>query len=700
VPTGTLPASGKKLWEKVYNDSKAAGDSEEKAAKKAWGAVHNAGWKKDAKGNWVKSSFTEFSMRIDRASYDTATNKRKIKIVASDTDEDKRGDNMSLELFNDFIDRIKRNEAPPEEYKSEYWNGGEPYISLSHYLDGNGKTVPGIINSTYVDKSCLKSNGEFADTPLGRKCFEVICSELYGENKNRQDKIRVSIAFLDYMHKHKSNGFVYDRLNSEIPFCSECVAEAMTKNWKGLIFLKGLLIHEALTRVPVNTRTGLEVEKSMAEEILTRKDDATSIVGEELADEVIKENSGQIVGKSETLVIKSDEEVSENPEVSANAEIAEKTEITPEEIIDATEDDELDQLMEADVEKSDVIPVAIVAPIPENEVYEPPLPYGGATSLKQVLDLQDAKHSFWDIDDLWYMTQNIKENIMASDEITDKGKAINSLLDEFKKEIKTKSGILIEDAKTKTVGGKSRPASDFLVVEDANKPSTWHLPVKVNGKPNHNLMRSARAALTSNFRGHSYAGPKKGSALAKLKRLYASEKMKWESETIMEEGDDMTKDEIISIVKSAIAEALPPKVEPVEVPKHVLDASFSEFKSKFDAVMNSEATPEEKLQQIQEPFNTFGTSLVSVVKSVAKPKEVTPESAAQDSLVKALSQVLNPLTQKLDMLLTQQNNNVPNKPMPQIPQRRSISPELLAKTDVVVKSETPNLRKIIDASVP
>ena len=591
MPTGTLPASGKKLWEKVYNDSKAAGDSEEKAAKKAWGAVHNAGWKKDAKGNWVKSSFTEFSMRIDRASYDTATNKRKIKIVASDTDEDKRGDNMSLELFNDFIDRIKRNEAPPEEYKSEYWNGGEPYISLSHYLDGNGKTVPGIINSTYVDKSCLKSNGEFADTPLGRKCFEVICSELYGENKNRQDKIRVSIAFLDYMHKHKSNGFVYDRLNSEIPFCSECVAEAMTKNWKGLIFLKGLLIHEALTRVPVNTRTGLEVEKSMAEEILTRKDDATSIVGEELADEVIKENSGQIVGKSETLVIKSDEEVSENPEVSANAEIEETTETI-------SDDDELDRLME---EESEVV----------------------------------------------------------------------------------------EEA------GK-RPDSDFLVVADGKQ----HLPVKINGTPNHRLMAAARAALTSNYRGHSYEGPDKAKALSKLKKLYASEKMKWESETIMEEGDDMTKDEIISIVKSAIAEALPPKVEPVEVPKHVLDASFSEFKSKFDAVMNSEATPEEKLQQIQEPFNTFGTSLVSVVKSVAKPKEVTPESAAQDSLVKALSQVLNPLTQKLDMLLTQQNNNVPNKPMPQIPQRRSISPELLAKTDVVVKSETPNLRKIIDASVP
>jgi len=70
------------------------------------------------------------------------------------------------------------------------------------------------------------------------------------------------------------------------------------------------------------------------------------------------------------------------------------------------------------------------------------------------------------------------------------------------------------EAVTKTVDGKPRPAGDFLVVEDAEKPSTWHLPVKVNGKPDRKLAAEAWAALFSEggFRGQKYAGPDKAGA--------------------------------------------------------------------------------------------------------------------------------------------------------------------------------------------
>ena len=66
---------------------------------------------------------------------------------------------------------------------------------------------------------------------------------------------------------------------------------------------------------------------------------------------------------------------------------------------------------------------------------------------------------------------------------------------------------------------------DYLIVEDPEKKTTWHLQVKVDGKPDHNLMGAAMAALTVGHRGNVYAGPGKGEALAKLKKLYAAENM-------------------------------------------------------------------------------------------------------------------------------------------------------------------------------
>ena len=83
----------------------------------------------------------------------------------------------------------------------------------------------------------------------------------------------------------------------------------------------------------------------------------------------------------------------------------------------------------------------------------------------------------------------------------------------------------MQEAKTKTVAGKARPAGDFLVVEDADKPTTWHLPVKVNGKPDHRLMGGAWAALHKGYRGNKYEGPSKAAAITKLKALYKSEDM-------------------------------------------------------------------------------------------------------------------------------------------------------------------------------
>lgn len=76
-----------------------------------------------------------------------------------------------------------------------------------------------------------------------------------------------------------------------------------------------------------------------------------------------------------------------------------------------------------------------------------------------------------------------------------------------------------------TVATKAGNPGDYLIVEDRTKPTTWHLQVKKNGKPDHGLMGSAWAALHSGFRGNVYSGPGKGEAIAKLRKLYKAEKM-------------------------------------------------------------------------------------------------------------------------------------------------------------------------------
>lgn len=67
------------------------------------------------------------------------------------------------------------------------------------------------------------------------------------------------------------------------------------------------------------------------------------------------------------------------------------------------------------------------------------------------------------------------------------------------------------------------PASHYLVVEKPDEVSTWHLRYKdVKGNVDRGLCGAAFAALTSNYRGHSYSGPSKDAALSKLKGIYKS----------------------------------------------------------------------------------------------------------------------------------------------------------------------------------
>lgn len=73
----------------------------------------------------------------------------------------------------------------------------------------------------------------------------------------------------------------------------------------------------------------------------------------------------------------------------------------------------------------------------------------------------------------------------------------------------------------KSEGDGRHPASHYLVVEDPERPTTWHLRVRdMQGDPDPRLMGAAWAALHDGYRGNRYEGPNKQEAITKLRRLY------------------------------------------------------------------------------------------------------------------------------------------------------------------------------------
>jgi len=91
------------------------------------------------------------------------------------------------------------------------------------------------------------------------------------------------------------------------------------------------------------------------------------------------------------------------------------------------------------------------------------------------------------------------------------------------------------DEESKAVMKKERdgehPSSHYLVVEDSEKTTTWHLRVKdKNGKIDTRLLGAAHAALTVGYRGNKYEGPDKDKAISKLRELYKQAGLEWPEE--------------------------------------------------------------------------------------------------------------------------------------------------------------------------
>jgi hypothetical protein len=356
----------------------------------------------------------------------------------SDTDPDTYAERMSLELYKDFIGHINKGDGVPEVFRSgvysNYWKGGMPYLSISHYPDIDGQAVPGEPAEIYVDGNRLKAKGVLYNSPLGHSVFRSLQED---KNKSPDDRIRISIGFLDLAHRHGDDGqlWVRDSLTSICPDCLNGVGEK--------VYVKGYLVHLALTRVPVNKRTEMVLEeKSMAKK--TRKEDAASIVGETLAEEIELKAKATAL-RSDVLIEMSE---GETPEVPAVEEPAVEPVTEPVEEPVAVE------------EKSE-------APVEEKGMSH--LPYNGATSMADAKKAKEAIEEMSQVMDLWGMFSNVAWNIIDSDEVTEKKSAFVKALDEFKGMLATKAMVefgMVAKAETVTEPVEPhvlKPALDALL---------------------------------------------------------------------------------------------------------------------------------------------------------------------------------------------------------------------------------------------
>jgi len=244
----------------------------------------------------VMSDPAHATMFISRVSKDRHTGARRWFATSSGIKTDAYGERMSVELFQDFIRRIDSRESVPTPFASEAWQGGNPYLGVAHYLDLDGYGIVGPANKVYIDSTILKARGEFRDTPLAVSAYDAIERDIK-ENRPPDDRIRISIAFIDWGHEHAGHGmFERKSLTDHCPMCEAGLA--------GKVYRKGHLVHLALTRKPAypETEIGLEERSSMQ----TKRDDAASIVGDKEADE-LERRAKPLQLRSEGLVIKSEE---------------------------------------------------------------------------------------------------------------------------------------------------------------------------------------------------------------------------------------------------------------------------------------------------------------------------------------------------------------------------------------------------------
>lgn len=210
-------------WFNAYKSAFDLKSNDWLAIKTAWKVVQS-----------VASLPHDLPLYITKANLD-AQGRMQFQATASDTKKDTYDERMSLELFSGFIEDFS----------------GEEFVSLSHYprLDSKRGEL-GLIEKIYIDGNFMKIKGYFHNSPLATAAYNAIRKDRR-DNVPIEKRIRVSIGFYDRKHKHGDN-LIWEA--SDNGPCAYCMMGMEEK-----IYLRGKLDHCALTRVPANRRTLIEV---------------------------------------------------------------------------------------------------------------------------------------------------------------------------------------------------------------------------------------------------------------------------------------------------------------------------------------------------------------------------------------------------------------------------------------------------------
>lgn len=461
----TLPQSAKKLWADTFNgafESSCEGSESEKdecAARIAWSQVRKK-YRKMQNGKWVAKSniegYHDITMVITKASVQ-ADGSVRWQAVTSDTDEDRSGESTSVELFQDWIERATYGiETPflPEP--------GMPFLGVSHYpaLEGFGEA--GITRRMFIDGNKFKADGVFyADRPVGKAAYDAIRKEqaMIRKGETVEKPIRISAGWWDLVHFHKDSDFLFVRqsLSDKCPICAK--GQTFDKEYR-----QGQLDHFACTRVPMNPRTSIGLQEKSNMNKVTRKDDAATILDDELAEEL--DQKAKLVGKSEApgeddellgaMVVRAtaigdhlrklrndqemtvEEVASKMPIEASTITSIESGEIeTPSEPVIAAfakvygvsaksikdklpggaEPNKEVAKSEGETEPDDVSPDAAKNEMMEEEErHMPMMPFGGAVTIEDAEKFIETRQKMGELHSHWDIFQTVTRNIMAADD--------------------------------------------------------------------------------------------------------------------------------------------------------------------------------------------------------------------------------------------------------------------------------------------
>lgn len=680
----TLPEHAKHIWVAAFNSAYEGTCKGEDAcaAKIAWSAVEKK-YAKNKQGEWVaKSDFiNEFSFVITKASYDEKTGERRWMATTSDTEMDSRNQRMSIELFTDFIRKAKSGVALPVEFQSEYFKGGMPYVSVSHYPDFNGEGSVGETKELYIDGNRLKAKGTFYNTPLGIKAFEAIYKSIHDKEP---EPIRISIGFLDWKHRHGDAMFNRKSLYDVCPIC--------TKTKENVVFLSGQLIHLALTRVPVNQRTIIEaeVEKSMT----TRLEDAESIVGKEEA-EKLEMKARATVENSEALVEKSEEKIT--PETVPSPEpVIEQADI-PEEVSEDmpkefTEDwatfdlpDEEKQFFdleqEATVEEAAARKDVTPADKKAAEKKYGNVTYADEKNKKYPIDTEKHIRAAWNY---IHMPKNAAKYSPA--EVS----AIKSKIVSAWKRVIGGTPAAAKKSETEPIVEKQEPVPVTVVDEPSEyRPfagaTSWKdadewIATQQEASKFYDAWYMFQAISDNIMKSENDELPDKAKALKALM-------------TDFQKNVTMKSFAILSKLEEKLV------VEPKPIEAHPLDEAIAELKSVYNDTVSMEAPEDEKLQKLQPAFENFALVIRSSVKETPKeetvePVKTSPEISEMKSMITELQTGMKTIVENVQLLMQTKSAVVAR---PAIPAPRNLNPSLVKKAEDT--STTPKLHAIIQKSV-